>query len=172
MVHVSWNREIDSHVAHKEKENSPNEKYIASNPLVLPEAKLPLTSSHVVCVKSWPGLVWELLLIPKHKPLNLHKPFTLCVCSCACSSDWGLWSMKSSELFHFQIFFCCWKYLFHLVLMWSSKQTEKHPTIQNHGKFLFHTGDSFVLCPPAGLDYWVAMRCWAFRKYRHSTPCH
>lgn len=69
MVHVSWNREIDSHVAHKEKENGSNEQYIESNPLVLPEANLPLTSSHVVCVKSWPGLVWEIFLIPKHKLL-------------------------------------------------------------------------------------------------------
>lgn len=36
-----------------------------------------------------------------------------------------------------------------LVLIWSSKQTEKHRKIQNHSKFLFHTEDRFVLCPPA-----------------------
>lgn len=70
MVHVSWNREIDSHVAHKVKENSLNEQYIESNPLVLPEANLSLTSGHVVCVKSWPGLVWEILPISKHELLQ------------------------------------------------------------------------------------------------------
>jgi len=48
--------------------------------------------------------------------------------------------------------------------MWSSKQTGKYPKIQNHSKILFHTECHLVLCPPTGLDYWVAMRGWALSE--------
>lgn len=68
-------------MARKEKENSHNEQYIESNPLVLPEANLPLTLSHVfLCKNLTRALVWEFLLISKYKTFKLQNPFnSVCV---------------------------------------------------------------------------------------------
>lgn len=149
MVHVSWSREIDSHVAHKEKENSPNEQYSESNPLVLPETNLPLTSSPCcLCKKLTKTGVGDFAYFQTQTPSVFTSPLTMCVFACLLPVTEAC--CPGRVLFHSQVFFCCWKYLFYLVLLWSSKQTGKHPKIQNHSKFLFHTGDHFVLCPPAG----------------------